>query len=115
MVIVHNCGNGVYFDVQIETMQPVAISHAHVPDDCKDMKEAKEKYGDKITMIGYVDPAWHMFLNTPEEAKEECKRQIEELSAGGGFILSTGCEFPPNGSLLNAIAMMEAAELYGKY
>ena len=115
MVIVHNCGNGVYFDVQIETMQPVAISHAYVPDDCKDMKEAKEKYGDKITMIGYVDPAWHMFLNTPEEAKEECKRQIEELSAGGGYILSTGCEFPPNGSLLNAIAMMEAAELYGKY
>ena len=115
MVIVHNCGNGVYFDVQIETMKPVAISHAYVPDDCKDMVEAKEKYGDKITMIGYVEPAKYMFLGTPEEAKEECKRQIEELAKGGGYILSTGCEFPPNGSLLNAIAMMEAAELYGKY
>lgn len=115
MVIVHNCGNGVYFDAQIETMQPVAISFAYTPDDCKDMVEAKEKYGDKVCLIGYVNPAQYMFLGTPEEAKEECKRQIEELGKGGGFILSTGCEFPPNGSLMNAIAMMEAAELYGKY
>ena len=115
MVIVHNCGNGVYFDVQIETMQPVAISFAYTPDDCKDMVEAKEKYGDKVALIGYVDPAWHMFLGNPEQVKEECKRQIGELAKGGGYVLSTGCEFPPNGSLLNAIAMMEAAELYGKY
>lgn len=79
------------------------------------MEEAKEKYGDKIAMIGYVDPAKYMFLGTPDEAKEECKRQIQELAKGGGYILSTGCEFPTNGSLLNAIAMMEAAELYGKY
>jgi uroporphyrinogen decarboxylase len=115
MVIVHNCGNGVYFDVQMETMNPVAISFAYTPDDCKDMVEAKQKWGDKTTLIGYVNPAAYMFLGTPEEAKQECKRQIEELKKGGGFILSTGCEFPPNGSLLNAIAMMEAAELYGKY
>jgi len=115
MVMVHNCGNGIYFDVQMETMQPVAISFAYTPDDCKDMKEAKEKWGDKTCLCGYVSPAQYMFLGTPEEAKQECKRQIEELGAGGGFILATGCEFPPNGSLMNAIAMMEAAELYGKY
>jgi uroporphyrinogen decarboxylase len=77
MVIVHNCGNGVYFDVQIETMQPVAISHAYVPDDCKDMKEAKEKYGDKITMIGYVDPAWHMFLNTLRKPKKSVNGRLK--------------------------------------
>ena len=115
MTIVHNCGNGVYFDIQMETMQPVAISFAYTPDDCQGMPEAKEKWGHKTALIGYVDPATHMFLATPGEAKEECKRQIEELKKDGGFILSTGCEFPPNGSLMNAIAMMEASELYGKY
>ena len=56
-----------------------------------------------------------MMLHTPEQVKEKCKEQIEVLAPGGGFILSTGCEFPPNGSLLNAIAMMEAAEEYGRY
>ncbi|PQP33759.1 uroporphyrinogen decarboxylase, partial [Desulfobacteraceae bacterium SEEP-SAG9] len=45
MTIVHNCGNGVYFDIQMETMQPVAISFAYTPDDCQGMPEAKEKWG----------------------------------------------------------------------
>jgi uroporphyrinogen decarboxylase len=115
MTMVHNCGNGVYFDAQIETMKPVAISYAYPPDDCKDMAECKQKYGKKTTLVGYVSPAQYAFLGTPEEMKLECKKQIEELGKDGGFILSTGCEFPPNGSLMNAIAMMEAAELYGKY
>ena len=113
--IVHNCGNGVYFDIQIEAMAPAAISFAYMPDDCKDDAELKAKWGDKTTLIGYVSPATYMFLGTQDQVKEECKRQIQALAKGGGFILSTGCEFPPNGSLLNAIAMMEAAELYGKY
>ena len=115
MVMVHNCGNGIYFDVQMEMMNPVAISFAYTPDDCKDMVEAKEKWGDKTCLCGYISPAQYCFLGTPEEAKQESRRQIEELGKGGGFILATGCEFPPNGSLLNAIAMMEAAELYGRY
>jgi uroporphyrinogen decarboxylase len=114
-VVVHNCGTGPYFDAQIETMNPVAISFAHIPADCEDMKEAKDKYGDKITLVGYVDTSRYLFLGTPGEVKEECKREIEELGNGGRFILSTGCEVPPNGSLLNVIAMMEAVELYGKY
>ena len=115
MVMVHNCGNGIYFDVQIEMMEPVAISYAYPPDDCKDMAEAKEKWGKKTCLCGYANPAQFAFLGTPEEMKMECKRQIEELGKDGGFILATGCEYPPNGSLMNAIAMMEAAELYGKY
>lgn len=115
MVMVHNCGNGIYFDVQIEAMEPVAISFAYTPDDCADMHELKKKYGKKTCLCGYVSPAQYAFLGSPEDMKQECKKQIEELGKDGGFILATGCEFPPNGSLMNAIAMMEAAELYGKY
>ncbi len=115
MVMVHNCGNGIYFDVQIEAMEPVCISFAETTDDCETMAEVKEKWGKKTCLAGYVSPAAFGFLGTPEQMKMECKKQIEELGKDGGFILATGCEFPPNGSLLNAIAMMEAAELYGKY
>ncbi|MFC1833468.1 uroporphyrinogen decarboxylase family protein [Thermodesulfobacteriota bacterium] len=115
MVMVHNCGNGVHFDTQIEMMEPVCISYAEVPDGCADHADTKTKWGDKTCLAGYVSPAAYMFLGTPDDVKQECKKQIQELGHGGGFILATGCEFPPNGSLLNAIAMMEAAELYGKY
>jgi len=115
MVMVHNCGNGIYFDAQIEAMEPVAISFAYPADDTADMHELKAKYGKKTCLCGYVSPAQYAFLGTPEEMKEECRKEIEELGKDGGFILATGCEFPPNGSLMNAMAMMEAAELYGKY
>ena len=114
-VVVHNCGNNVYFDIQIETMAPEAISFAYLPDDCKTAEELKEKWGDKTCLVGYVPPSPDMILHTPEQVKEKCKEQIKVLAPGGGYILSTGCEFPPNGSLLNAIAMMEAAEEYGRY
>jgi len=114
-VIVHNCGNNIYFDIEIETMAPEGISFAQMPDDCKTPEELKAKWGDKTCLIGYVPPSPDMMLHTPEQIKERCKEQIQVLAPGGGYILSTGCEFPPNGSLLSAIAMMEAAEEYGRY
>lgn len=115
MPMVHNCGNGVHFDTQIEAMQPVAISFAYETDDCETMADVKAKYGDKTCLCGYMSPSQYAFLGTPEQVKEECKKEIQELGKGGGFILATGCEFPPNASILNAMAMMEAAELYGRY
>lgn len=115
LVFVHNCGNNVYFDVQIETMQPAAISFAYLPDDCKTPQELKAKYGEKTCLVGYVPPSPDMMLHTPAQVKEACKEQIQVLGPGGGYILSTGCEFPPNGPLPNAIAMVEAAEEYGRY
>jgi uroporphyrinogen decarboxylase len=114
-IMVHNCGNNPYFDVQIEVMHPEAISVAYMPNECKTLADFKATWGDKTTIVGLVHPAQVMFMGTPEQVKEACKEEIQALAPGGGFILSTGCEFPPNASLLNAIAMMEAAEEYGRY
>jgi uroporphyrinogen decarboxylase len=114
-VWVHNCGNNVYFDAQIEAMDPIGISYAYVPDDCESHEEAKQKYGDKVTMFGYVHPAERLFLGTKEELLDEIKVECDQLKAGGRYILAPGCEFPPNGNLNMAVAMMEGAEMHGKY
>ena len=47
-VAVHNCGDGVYFDAQIRSMEPEVISFAHLPDDCATPRDLKERYGDLI-------------------------------------------------------------------
>jgi uroporphyrinogen decarboxylase len=44
---------------------------------------------------------------------EECRRVIDDLAPGGGFILAPGCEYPPNANLMNAVVMVETARLYG--
>lgn len=114
MVMIHNCGAGLYFDAQIEAMKPEAISFLHLPDDCKSGEELKEKYGSQTTLIGHVDPTW-IISATEEEVRTECRRQIDLYKKGGGFILATGCEYPANASLRNAEIMVEEAKTYGKY
>ncbi len=111
-VAVHNCGDGPYFDAQIKAMEPEAISFAQLPDDCSNRKELKEKYGDKVVLVGHV-PTQLLITGSPHEVIEECKREIEELGDGGGFILAPGCEYPPNTDLFNAYAMVKAAEIFG--
>ena len=70
MVMIHNCGERIYFDAHIKRMQPEAISFLYPPDDCKDFKECKEKYGDVTTLIGCVTPA-SAVIGTDEEWDQE--------------------------------------------
>lgn len=112
LVGVHNCGNGIYFDAQIRSMEPCAISFAHLPDDCSSRKELKKRYGDHIVLIGMIDTPL-LTHGTPYDVMEECRKQIDDFAPGGGYILSPGCEFPQNGPLENAYALVKAAELFG--
>lgn len=114
MVMVHNCGNGIYFDAHIEMMQPEAISFMHLPDDCSSREELKKKYGSVTTLIGHVDPTW--IIKAPEEeVRKECRDQIDVYKKDGGFILATGCEYPANADFRNAEVMIEEAKTYGWY
>ena len=76
MVMLHNCGNGVYFKEQIARMKPVAISYQHIPLDCKDMADVKAKYGDQVTLIGHIEPGW-LYAATEEELRQMCGAQID--------------------------------------
>lgn len=114
LVMIHNCGKKVYFDVQIEEMKPDAISFLYPPDDCVDFKDCKKKYGDSVTLIGCVAPTSVVFASD-EEWDMECKKSIDDMSKDGGFILSTGCEYPANASFDRAVKMVEIANTYGVY
>lgn len=115
LVTHHNCGNGIYFDMIDKWGKPHGVSHAYVADDVDSWEEHKAKWGSKITSIGCVPPGPVAMLGTPEEIEEECKAEIDILAKGGGFILATGCEYPPNAPLRNARRMVEAAKKYGVY
>jgi uroporphyrinogen decarboxylase len=114
LVMIHNCGEKVYFDVQIKRMRPCAISFLYPPDDCADFRECKEKYGKDITLIGAVTPALAYF-GTDEEWDKQCLDQLEAMKEGGGFVLATGCEYPANASFDRARRMVEIAKNQGRY
>jgi len=111
-IAIHNCGDGPYFDSMIKFMEPEAISFARLPEDCKDRKELKKKYGQQTVLIGNVETNT-LYNGSPHQVMEECRRVIDDLADGGGFILAPGCEYPPNANLMNAVVLVETARLYG--
>ncbi len=114
MNMIHNCGQRIYFDAQIEAIEPTAISFLYPPDDCADFAECKRKYGDRVALIGAVTPA-SAVIGTDEEWDRQCRDQIDAMAKGGGFLLATGCEYSANASFDRARRMIDIAKTYGAY
>ncbi|MEM1524794.1 MAG: uroporphyrinogen decarboxylase family protein [Nitrososphaerales archaeon] len=77
--------------------------------------EVKEKYGDKLVLIGNIDTSHTLPRGTKEEVIEEVKRVIKCAAPGGGYILSSSNTWVADAKLENCLAMVEAARKYGKY
>lgn len=114
MVMIHNCGEGIYFKNQIERMHPELISFLYLAPDCATMAEMKEKYGKVTTLMGQVDPGF-MMTCTEDELRQQCREQIDAYKKDGGFILATGCEYPAPLDDHFARVMVEEAKTYGRY
>ena len=83
-------------------------------DGASDIFKAKEMLGDLMCIMGDV-PATMLAFATPEKVRDYCRRLIEVVGKGGGFILSSGCSLPPNAKPENVSVMREAVEEYGWY
>jgi hypothetical protein len=83
-------------------------------DGSTDLTKAKELLGDHMCLMGDV-PAALLTLGTRQEVADYCKRLIDTVGAGGGFILSAGCTVPGDAPFENVRALVETAHTYGRY
>lgn len=109
----HGCGFSPYFKEVRKWLEPSVFSFADVPEDCRDLAEVKERYGKDSILMGCV-PTELLYSGTPDQVIQESLRQIDLLGEDGNFILAPTCEFPPNGNLLNARALVSAAHRYAQ-
>lgn len=79
-----------------------------------DMKEAKKVLGKRVCLKGNV-PCTDLAFGTVSQVEDRCKQLIDDCGAGGGFILSSGCEAPANSKPENIAAMIDTAITYGRY
>lgn len=80
-------------------------------DSTTDIFKAKEILKGHMCIAGDV-PASLTSLGTPKEVEDYCKKLIDVVGAGGGFILSSGCTVPADCKFENLQAMVETAKNY---
>lgn len=84
-------------------------------DNCENLQELKEAYGDKISISGNVIPVDVLRNGTIEEIAANVKRCITEAADNPcGYNLCPGCTTPVGTSKENMIAFMNAAAIYGR-
>lgn len=80
-----------------------------------DLAAAKAQIGDRVCLQGNINPADPIFAGSSEAVDAAAHQCIDDAAGGGGFILSSGCEIPPEAPIENIRALVEAAERYGRY
>lgn len=105
----HSCGAIVtLLDLFVESgfdiINPVQINAAGM-----DPKELKRRFGDRIVFWGGgVDTQGVFAFGTPQQVKEQVKRQISILNENGGFVFNTVHNIQANVPFENVVAMLEA-------
>ena len=79
-----------------------------------DIFKAKEVLGNHMCIMGDVHASL-LTLGHPEEVDAYVRKLIDTVGKDGGFILSTGCELPPNCKEENFQMMLDTAKSYGVY
>lgn len=102
---------GDLIDVGVDVRNPVQVSAVGMGD----TNWLKKEFDENICFRGAIDTHYALPFGTPEKVGEEVWRRIEDLAAGGGYVLasvhSIQAEVPPE----NTCAMFKAAKEYGKY
>lgn len=79
-----------------------------------DLRKVKQAFGDKLCLIGNVDPRVIEF-GTEEDVEREVRRCLESAAVGGGFMLSVSANVSANSNVDNFIHMLEFARKTGSY
>ncbi|TKJ27621.1 MAG: hypothetical protein CEE42_01575 [Promethearchaeota archaeon Loki_b31] len=80
-----------------------------------DLKFLKEKYGDKLCLIGNIDVSQLLPYGTKDEVVSAVKKCIRDAGEGGGYILSPCTDITNSCKLENVLTMISATKKYGKY
>ena len=92
MVILHNCGNtGHCTDAMFYTG-----AKAYHFGNAAPMDTTLEKSPDGVLIMGNIDPVGILKMMEPQQIEDEVMQLLEKTAGYPNFVLSTGCDAPPN-------------------
>ena len=105
----HSCGSiisllDLFIEAGFDIINPVQINAEGM-----DTKELKRRFGDRIVFWGGgVDTQGVFAFGTPQQVKEQVKKQVSILNENGGFVFNTVHNIQANVPFENVVAMLEA-------
>jgi len=118
---------GAYYDYYDDgklagTMEMITDTGVDVLETCTpppvgdfDLAEAKEKFGHKTTIKGYVDLLYVVKHGTPELVEKTVREAMGIAKPGGGFIIGSSDSFREGTPRENIDAYFGACRKYGNY
>ena len=80
-----------------------------------DIGEVKQKYGDKLCLMGNVNCATTLSFATVEDVRRETKEVIRKAGIGGGLIISSSNTIHSAAKPENYLEMVRTIREYGQY
>ncbi len=105
----HSCGAieplmNLFIESGFDVINPVQINAEGM-----DPKVLKKKYGDRVIFWGGgVDTQGVFAFGTPQQVKDQVKRQCSILNENGGFVFNTVHNIQANVPFENVVALLEA-------
>lgn len=106
MVVLHNCGNKGHCT---EAMLSTGAGAFHFGN-AIDMVETLELCPKDKLIMGNIDPVGVLKMSSPEQIKVFTGNLLKRTSIYDNFVLSTGCDLPPNVPEENIKAFYDALE-----
>ncbi len=75
----------------------------------------KQRYGDRIALIGNIDCGYLLSQGSPEEVRAVTRETIRKAAPGGGYCLSSSNSIHSSVKPANFMAMIQTLREYGEY
>lgn len=112
IVIYHNCGNNI--NLMADSIFSTGAAAFHFGNSVA-ISEMIKLAPENTIIMGNVDPAGCIRGGTPTLVREETHRILRENHESPNFIISSGCDIPPDSSIENIDSFFEAvSEFYNK-
>ena len=80
-----------------------------------DSRDLKERYGDRLCLLGNVEIGETLTLGSPADVEAEVRERIRTLAPGGGYAVGSSNTIAHYVKLENFRALIQATRKYGRY
>lgn len=108
MIVLHNCGNTGHCTAAMIETKAAGLHFGNKIDMAGVLQECPED----ILVMGNIDPVGIFKMASPEKIKQETLSLLQKTSQWKNFILSSGCDVPPEVPMENITAFYEALNEY---